>query len=156
MSAAGPFQQSPTAPCLLIRRLADILPPYPAAAAKARLWAELWGANVGPAQVRRGSRRRRGSPLNCTQQLGARSSLAACPASHSTRGHLCPPCCCLQSAVLQSDTKAKLEEAERKLVGALTVGAGWSTCLPRRRLAGRQPPPPRVGEGRMLTSAARR
>jgi glutathione S-transferase len=70
--------ESPVVAEYVLRRYGaetDILPPYPAAAAKAKLWAELWGTNVGPAQ----------------------------------------------SAILQSDTKAKLEEAERKMVRSLTV-----------------------------------
>lgn len=53
----------------------DILPADPGAMAKAKLWAELFGSNVGPAQV----------------------------------------------AILKSDTKAKLAEAEQQMARALAV-----------------------------------
>ncbi|KAI3427050.1 hypothetical protein D9Q98_006991 [Chlorella vulgaris] len=70
--------ESPVVAEYVLRRYGadtDILPAYPAATAKAKLWAELFGANVGAAQV----------------------------------------------AILKSDTKAKLAEAEEKMVHALTA-----------------------------------
>lgn len=121
---------------------AGILPSDPAQLAKARLWADLWGSYIGPAQVRVGGwvggagwlgERRASVVPSCRAgewafwvvELGTAvdrclklqvANTCVTPLAWPTSPR---PLLAVQTAILQADTKAKVAEAVEKMVAAL-------------------------------------
>lgn len=129
---------------------AGIIPSDPALLAKARLWADLWGAYVGPAQARCSFSPQ--SPLHVTHSkrpaLPLGSPLLRLAVQRWVHpallrpllltGPVVPavPCCAVpaaQTAILQADTKAKVAEATGKMAAALKVGQGLARSAAAHR-----------------------